>query len=147
MKTESKTPRPARDGRQPLRTLLVDDSALILSCLQHFLRAETIVRVVGTAANGLEALERAMALAPDLVLMDLHMPQMDGLQAASCLCRRLPSARIIIMSLAEPVTAQACARAHGAHGFVEKGRIIEALMPEIRRVFRLKKIAGREGLS
>lgn len=122
---------------QPLRALLVDDSALLLSHLSQILDAQGLVLVVGTAADGREALDKADALEPDLVLMDLHMPHMNGLQATAILRRRLPGARIIIMTLDETPESEAAARAHGAHGFVGKTRMAKTLTPEIRRVFSL----------
>ena len=119
-----------------IRTLVVDDSALLLSCLLRLFHAQELVQVVGTAANGREALDKADGLAPDLVLMDLHMPCMDGLQATALLRHRLPKTRIIIMTLDDTGETKAATRAHGAHGFVGKSRIVHDLMAEIRRVFR-----------
>ena len=136
MKPKCKTPI-APDGiLNPLRTLIVDDSALLLSCLCRLLGTQAFVQVVGTAANGSEALRKAQTLTPDLVLMDLHMPCMDGLQATTLLRRRLPKTRIIIMTLDDTGETKAATRAHGAHGFVGKSRIVHDLMTEIRRVFR-----------
>ena len=124
--------------RPPLRILIADDSTLFLTCLHRLLDAQTLVQVVGTAANGREAIHQADALAPDLVLMDLDMPGMDGLQATTLLRRRQPNTRIILMTLDETVKARAAARAHGAHGFVGKSRMVGDLMTEIKRVFELK---------
>jgi len=79
----------------------------------------------------------AESLGPDLVLMDLHMPVMDGLQATAILRRRVSNIQIIIMTLEDSATAEAKARAHGAHGFIGKPRIIDGrLITEVRRAFR-----------
>ena len=143
MKTKHETPVASGSIVQPLRTLLVDDSVLLLACLRLLLDRQALVHVVGTAANGNEALQQAELLTPDLVLMDLHMPGVDGLQAAALLRRHLPHARIIIMTLDETVENKAAARAHGAHGFVGKMRLVDDLATEVQRVFRLKHAACR----
>ena len=137
MNSNGKTPRVPDSTRDPIRTLIVDDSFMFLSCLRELLDTQTQVDVLGTAYNGNEALQKANELTPDLVLMDLHMPYMDGLETAALLRQRLPRTRIIIMTLDETAEAQAAACAHGAHGFIAKSRIIRDLMPEIHRVFQL----------
>jgi CheY-like chemotaxis protein len=93
-------------------------------------------QVVGTAVDGSEALHMAELLEPDLILMDWRMPVVDGLQATEILRRRVPDIRIIIMTLDASATAEAEARAHGAHGFIWKPRIMNDLMTEVRRAFR-----------
>ena len=78
----------------------------------------------------------AECLEPDLVFMDMHMPVMDGLQATAILRRRMPSIRIIIMTMEDSAITEAEARAHGAHGFIGKPRIIDDdLITEIRQAF------------
>ena len=145
MQTECRAPFAPRGSLHPFRTLIADDHALFLSYVRQFLDAQALVQVVGTAANGSEALETAAALTPDLVLMDLHMPCMDGLQATAHLRLRLPDTRIIIMTLDETVGTRDAARAHGAHGFVGKSRIAGDLMTEIRHVFRLQRADDDRG--
>lgn len=142
MKTNCETPRAPGGSLRPLRTLLVDDSFMFLACLRELLDAQALVDVLGTAANGNEALQKADEMTPDLVLMDLNMPYMDGLEATVELRRRLPDTRVIIMTLDETPEARAAARAHGAHGFVAKSRIIADLTTEIHRVCRLKRNAN-----
>jgi DNA-binding NarL/FixJ family response regulator len=137
MKKECSTPLSADGLLHPLRTLIVDDSTLLLTCLHRLLDTQALVQVVGTAVNGVEALRKAETLVPDLVLMDLHMPGMDGLQATALLRCRLRHTRIIILTMDETVKTRAAARAHGAHGFVGKAELTGTLMAEIRRVFRL----------
>jgi len=121
---------------QPLRMLVVDDSFRFLKALCAYLKTEPLFQVVGTAMGGGEALHMAELLGPDLVLMDLHMPVMDGLQATAILRCRLPYARIIIMTAEDSATAEAEARAHGAHGFIWKLRIKDGLITEVRQVWQ-----------
>lgn len=118
-----------------LRTLIVDNSETFLTCLQRILTIQGVVQVVGTAADGLEALEKAGKLTPDLVLMDLHMPGLDGLQATLLLRQQAPNSRIIIMTANETGAIASHCLAHGAHGFVSKYQMMSTLRTEIQRLF------------
>ncbi|MGD0058862.1 MAG: response regulator transcription factor [Verrucomicrobiia bacterium] len=136
MKQTATTP-PAPDNfPRPLRTLVVDDSFRFLKALCAYLKTEPLFEVVGTAMGGGEALHMAELLGPDLVLMDLHMPVMDGLQATAILRRRLPHVRIILMTVEDSATAEAKAQAHGAHGFIWKLRIKDGLITEVRQAWQ-----------
>jgi DNA-binding NarL/FixJ family response regulator len=126
--------------------LVVDDSFRVLKALCAYLKTEPLFQVVGTAMGGGEALHMAEVLGPDLVLMDLHMPVMDGLQATAILRRRLPHVRIIIMTVENSATAEAEARAHGAHGFIWKLRIRHGLITEVRQAFHSDMHASTPGL-
>ncbi|MGD0651730.1 MAG: response regulator transcription factor [Verrucomicrobiia bacterium] len=135
MKQTPTTP-PAPDNfPHPLCTLVVDDSVVLLEALCAHFKTQPLFQVVGTAVDGSEALHMAELLGPDLILMDLHMPVMDGLQATAILRRRVPNIRIIIMTTEDSATAEAEARAHGAHGFIWKLRIMNDLITEVRRAF------------
>ena len=129
----------------PLRTLVVDDSPVLLEGLCAFLKSKPLFHVFGTAANGCEALRMAELHEPDLVLMDLNMPVMDGLEAAAILRHRRPNVRIIIMTLDHPAKAMSAAWAHGAHGFIHKQEITMdlILLAEVRRAFQPKRTKGR----
>ena len=136
MKQTPTTPPDPDNFPRPLRTLVVDDSAMLLKSLCAYLKTQRLFEVVGTAVDGKEALHIAELLVPDLVLMDLHMPVMDGLQATASLRCCMPNIRIIIMTMENSATAEADARAHGAHGFISKSRIIDDdLIIEVRRAF------------
>ena len=122
---------------RPIRTLVVDDSVMFFANFCAYLEQQPLFRVVGIAVNGKEALHMAESLEPDLVLMDLSMPVMDGLQATAILRRRMPNTRIIIMTMDDPAKAEAEALAHGAHGFIWKPKIMNDLTTEVRRAFDL----------
>ena len=136
MKQTPTTP-PAPDNFfYPLRMLVVDDSVVLLKGLCAYIKTQPLFQVVGTAVDGSEALHMAELLGPDLILMDLRMPVVDGLQATAILRRRVPNIRIIIMTMEASAPAEAEARAHGAHGFVWKSQIIDDhLITEVRRAF------------
>ena len=132
--TPAQSPGPDNSPR-PLRTLVVDDSVVLLRALCAFMKTQSQFHVVGTAGNGSEALGLAEVLGPDLILMDLNMPVMDGLQATAILRRRVPHLRIIIMTMEDSPAAEAKARAQGAHGFIGKRQIISNLIAVVRRTF------------
>lgn len=117
------------------RTLIVDDSALFLSCLNRLLKIQGIAQVVGTANDGHQAIEMAGKLRPDLVLMDLHMPGLDGMETAQQLREQVPESRIIIMTADGSGKMATHCRSHGIHGFVSKHNLLNALDSEIRRIF------------
>ena len=124
----------------PLRTLVVDDSAVLLENLCFFLKGKPLFQVFATAGDGSEALRLATLHEPDLVLMDLNMPVLDGLQATARLRRDLPKLRIIIMTVDDSAQAKSAALAHGAHGFIRKESIMNdaTLMAEVRKAFHAK---------
>ncbi len=119
----------------PFRTLVVDNFAFLLERLCRLLDAQPMIQLVGTARQGLEALYLAEVLQPDLVLMALDMPLVDGVHAAEMLRRRHRHMLVIIMSIDGSPEAHASARAHGAHGFVWQPRIHVDLMTEIHRAY------------
>jgi DNA-binding NarL/FixJ family response regulator len=117
------------------RTLIVDDSETFLTSLRRALTLQGVVDVVGTATDGREALEKAGTLTPDLVLMDLNMPELDGLQTTLLLRQQAPNSRIIIMTAIATAALSVFCQTHGAHGFIAKQSILHTLAAEIQRLF------------
>jgi NarL family two-component system response regulator LiaR len=82
----------------PIRVLIVDDHAIVRKGIRALLSTEPGVKVVGEAADGAEAVAQAQALAPDVVLMDLLMPRMDGIEATRQITERLPATRVLVLT-------------------------------------------------
>jgi DNA-binding NarL/FixJ family response regulator len=83
---------------EPVRVLVADDQALIREGIASLLGIEPGIEVVGTAADGRAAVELALATTPDVVLMDVRMPVLDGLRAAELLRERLPACRVLMLT-------------------------------------------------
>lgn len=118
-----------------IRTLMVDDHAAFLDELAHFLAEEHEMDVVGRTASGEDALEQTTALRPDLVLMDLAMPGMGGLEATRRLKAEPDAPRVIMLSLHEHSMYHLAARDAGADGFVPKSKLGTTLLPMIHSLF------------
>lgn len=117
-----------------IRVLLVDDHPLVLDGINACLSSEASIEVVGQANNGLEALELAEALAPDVVLMDVSMPVMNGLEATKEMKLRFPQYRVLILSMHENREYILQLIQSGAAGYVLKDVSSEELVKAIEVV-------------
>lgn len=121
---------------QKIRVMLADDHAVLRAGLRALLNAEPDIEVVGEAADGEEAIALAERLKPDVVVMDITMPRMDGLQATRRLTERLPNTRVLILTMhAEDQYLFRVIEAGGA-GYVLKRSADTELMDAIRAVYR-----------
>jgi DNA-binding NarL/FixJ family response regulator len=121
-------------GRR-IRTLIVDDSPVVERFIRVVLGDNLDVEVVRTARDGLEALILVGVLEPDLVLMDLEMPVMNGLHATKKIRRTFPQVRVLIVSSVDRSELREAWRACGADGFVSKQRLSLDLNSEIIKIF------------
>jgi len=118
-----------------MNVLLVDDHPLFLDGLRNLLVAHGIT-VAGTARNGLEALEQVRALSPDLVLMDIHMPHLDGLAALRLIKAERPQTRIVMLTMSAQDDELFSAIVAGASGYLLKTQDTDdvfALLQEVER--------------
>jgi len=114
--------------------LLVDDQPIVRRGLRMRLLFEPDITVVGEASNGEQALELAESLAPDIVLMDVEMPGMDGIAATEALRANTPQSAVVMMSIHDDTHTRARAQAAGAAAFVEKSGTLEVLLATIRQI-------------
>lgn len=115
-----------------IRILIVDDSAAMRDALSSLLNAAKGFEVVGFAGDGLEAVERAGELLPDVVLMDAQMPNMDGVEATRHIKLNLPSVRVLSLSVFTDCLEASIAA--GAEGYLMKDCEPEELYSELRRI-------------
>ena len=120
----------------PVRVLLVDDQALFREALATLLGVRPEIEVVGEAGNGAEALDRAAALHPDVVLMDLHLPVLDGVGATRRLRVEQPGTRVLALTTFDDDEDVFAALRAGAVGYLLKDvsadRLVEALLAAAR---------------
>jgi len=129
-------------GNRRIRVLVADDSPTALRSVCKYLNFEGVFEIAGTARDGNHVMHQAQRFRPDLVLIDLSMPQKNGLEAAMDLRKAFPEMRVLIYSqLSGLALREECLR-WGAHGFVEKSQMPETLMEEVRRLFPEKPQLG-----
>ncbi|HXI45913.1 MAG TPA: response regulator [Candidatus Acidoferrales bacterium] len=122
-----------------IRVLIVDDIPETRDHLSKLLGFETDVEVVGTAPGGLEAIEQALALKPDVVLMDINMPGMDGITATERLATDVPSAAVVMMSVQGEADYLRRSMLAGAREFLVKPFSADELTASIRQVWSREK--------
>ena len=118
-----------------LRILLVDDSPEFLTVAMRILSATLQLEVVGVAHSGCDAIEQVARLQPDLVLMDVSMPSMDGLQATARIKALGDAPYIVMVTLYDCDEYRAASAALGADGFIAKADFATALPPLIHTLF------------
>ncbi|MFP4137299.1 MAG: response regulator [Halomonas sp.] len=118
-----------------IKVLIADDHHLVRTSLAHLLNAEKDLRVVGEASSGEEAINETRRLKPDVVLMDIRMPGIGGLEATRKITRTLPDARVLVLTAwLEDTFAQRLLDA-GAWGLVSKDSQHDEMVGAIREVF------------
>lgn len=103
-----------------VKVLVVDDHALFRRGITSALANQENLRVVGEATNGLEAIDKAGELAPDVILMDLHMPQCTGLEATQAIRTKMPQVNILVLTVSENEADLFAAVKFGAKGYILK---------------------------
>jgi DNA-binding NarL/FixJ family response regulator len=117
--------------KSPPRVLIVDDEPLFVDMVQTLLEADGL-EVVGSAPNGKEGVQLAAGLDPDVIVMDISMPVMDGIDATREICEQNPRASVLILTGGSTISEIDDARKAGASGYLTKDRIANELAAEIR---------------
>ncbi|UBF27096.1 response regulator transcription factor [Kovacikia minuta CCNUW1] len=119
----------------PIRLLIVDDQHLIRQGLKAMLELEPDLQIIGDAENGKVALELIATLQPDVVLMDIQMPEMDGLTATKLITQNFPDIRVLILSTFDDYSYVSGAVQSGAKGYLLKDVPSRQLISAIRFVY------------
>ncbi|WP_210395031.1 response regulator [Motiliproteus sediminis] len=128
------TERSAQQGHEPIAVLLVDDHPLVLDGIEARLEGVSSIRVVGQAHNGEQALDLATQVAPDVVLMDVSMPVMNGLEAARHFHSRFPDIKVLILSMHDNREYILKVMQSGARGYILKDVSSDELVTAIETV-------------
>ena len=124
------------------RIFLADDHKILRESLKHYLRQETTVDVVGVAANGLDAYNEIMHLKPEVAILDISMPQLNGLDLCRKLKLEMPDLKVIILTMHKSEEMLYKALSSGVNGYVLKDNALEDLIEAIKTV-----VAGKIFIS
>jgi DNA-binding NarL/FixJ family response regulator len=122
--------------QKPLRVLIADDHRLFAEALEAILATDERIEVVGKASDGGEAVELAGTLAPDVVLMDVSMPVLDGFEATRAIRAASEKVRVLMLTGSNSRADVDRSRGAGASGYVTKDRIASELVATIVEVTR-----------
>jgi DNA-binding NarL/FixJ family response regulator len=118
------------------KVFIVDDDPEFRRFLKEFLSDQPGLKIVGKAADGKQALEKVKKIKPDLVLLDIRMPGMDGFSASRLIKQKLPQVRIIILTIFDDPEYQDSVKKNGSDGYVVKSNLVKDLMPAIRAALK-----------
>lgn len=119
---------------EPIRVLLVDDHPVVRTGLTNILGVESDINIVGEARDGSEAISKAPELKPDVILMDIFMPQCSGLEAIVAIKESLPSAKVLILTISEREEDLFQALRLGAQGYLLKSATTTEVVDAVRRI-------------
>ena len=117
-----------------MHVLVVDDFAPFRRVICSTLAQQPHLRIVGEAADGLEAVQKAQELQPDLILLDIGLPKLNGIVAAGRIRRLVPTAKIIFVSQNSDVEIVQAAFSDGANGYILKAQVGRELVPAVKAV-------------
>lgn len=138
--TTDQSPEPGSDGL--LSVLIADDEAVVRETISIYVNSAPDMQVVGTAADGRAAVQMAETLRPDIILMDIQMPRVDGVEAVAEVLRLLPRTHVVMITTFTSREAVVPALRAGALGYVLKSDPPERLLSAVREA-----VAGRTQLS
>jgi len=121
-----------------IKVLLVDDNSKFLQLAKNILSSDKDIAVIGEAMDGKEAISKVKELKPDIVLMDVRMPGMNGLTATSSIKQIMPEVKVLIVTIYDSDEYKEAAMSSGASGFIVKKSIQDELIPKIKEGFELQ---------
>jgi DNA-binding NarL/FixJ family response regulator len=128
-KGSRKSPHASKPATSKIRVLLVDDSKVFLDLEERWLSQDPRVEIVGRAMTGQEAIDRAQELTPDIVVMDVTMQDMTGLQAAERIKAQRRDQRIVLLTVEISNEFKTAATALGVEGYLAKAQLSTQLLP------------------
>ena len=120
-------------SQERIQVLIVDDIAETRENIRRLLQFDNLIDVIGAARSGHEAIEMAQQLKPDVIVMDINMPDMDGIAATEIIRKKVPYAQVIILSVQYDQSYMRKAMLAGARDFLSKPPTIDELTSAIRR--------------
>jgi len=129
---------------EKIRVLLVDDHTLFRNGIKSLLQRHEDFAVVGEAGDGLEGIKRARSLQPDVVLLDLHMPGVSGLEALKVMLEEMPALRVLMLTVSEDAQDLMDALRTGACGYLLKNIETEMLIDGLRRVAAGESVVSQQ---
>lgn len=130
--------------KNTIRVVLIDDHFQIHNIISALLKQTPEIKLVGQGANGEDALQLCELYQPDLVLMDVVMPVMDGIEATKLLQERFPSVKVLVLSSFQDHASVYTMLQNGAVGYLTKSALSEDLVGTIRTAFQGKMVFSRE---
>ncbi len=122
-----------------IHVLLVDDHELVRTGIEHLLNKTNGISVIGVASSGEEAIERVAELGPDVVLMDINMPGIGGIEASRKIYQKFPDIKVIALSVHDDGPFPHHLLRVGAHGFISKSSPVTEMVNAIQIVHRGKR--------
>ena len=126
----------AKSASARIKVLIADDHTIVRAGLAALLGTEKDIEVIGQAKNGIEAVKEAVRLSPDVIIMDLMMPKMDGVEATAEISAKVPSAKVILLTTFGTSDGIAHALRNGAKGAILKNADNAQLATAVRKVAR-----------
>lgn len=127
-------------NKNSCRILIVDDHELIRQGVRFIFSRDPQFFIAGEAANGAEAIEQVKKLNPDLVLLDISMPVMNGLEAATEIRRLAPKTKIVILTMHDSAQMRNQAQEAGADAFVTKSQVASKLLVVVESLLNIRKV-------
>jgi DNA-binding NarL/FixJ family response regulator len=133
-----------RNSFAPVRVLVVDDYEPFRRFLCETLEARPELQVIGEASDGFQAVQKADELQPDLILLDIGLPKLNGIEAAHRISRLVPSAKILFISQESDTDVVAAALSNGAKGYLRKQNANSELLSAVEAVLQGDRFVSEE---